>query len=655
MAGTGANLSLTGGLNLGLWQYRQQGHLSVGNRQSPHWHNLRSSVQRPLPGFAGGSQLLLGQLHTSGHFFSGLSYHGLRLASDERWLADHQRGFAPVVRGSANSNATVSIRQKGQEIYRTTVAPGAFVIDDLSPTSYNGDLEVTIAEADGGVRQFKVPFSALPESLRPGHLRYTLALGRTRGRQDNRAFADASAQFGLSNQISAGAGVRVAPGYQALAVDAVSLTDIGAIGLTLNHSRTHLGMDGSQSGTMAGLSYSRTFTATDTHLAIATYRYSTSGYRELGDVSGERHHHRAGDWPDAGKHQRARFDISLSQPLGWGHVFVSGSSQNWHHSHHHDRQWQFGYATSWANGLTLNLAVMRQRMTAASGDSAARAQTQFSLNLSMPLGGATRSTFSQGVSHSRDGGPQYDAHVSGSLDDDVSYQFGASRAGTPQRMTVHANLQKRLPSASMGLNASRSPHHWQMAGNAQGAVVVHGGGVTFGPWLGETFALIEAKGAQGAHLGGAGQTRIDRYGYALLPSLTPYRDNRVFLDPQGAAGNVELDAGEQHVAPFPGAAVKLTFRTRRGQALLIHINAPDGQTLPLGTEALDAEGRSVGMLGQGNWLYLRSEHARGQLQLRWGEGEQEQCSLRYDHHDAPDTPLLRLQAECFSTLPSGQE
>jgi len=63
---------------------------------------------------------------------------------------------------------------------------------------------------------------------------------------------------------------------------------------------------------------------------------------------------------------------------------------------------------------------------------------------------------------------------------------------------------------------------------------------------------------------------------------------------------------------------------------------------------LDTDGRSVGMLGQGNWLYLRSETARGQLQLRWGESERERCRLDYDTGDAPPAPLLRLQAQCLS-------
>jgi len=636
-------LSLSGGVNLGLWQYRQQGSLSFGNRRSPHWQNLRSHLQRSLPRLFGGSQLTLGQLYTSGNFFSGLAYHGLNLTTDERLLGGLHRGFAPVVRGVAASTAKVSIRQKGREIYQTTVAPGAFVIDDLAPTNYDGDLEVTVEEADGTINTFKVPFAALPESLRPGHARYNLALGRTRSHVDNSAFADLNYRLGVSNTLSGGAGMRVAVGYQALAADAVYLSRAGAIGLTVSHSHASMPGGRTHTGWRAGLSYSRTFAPTDTHLAIAAYRYSTPGYRDLGDVLGERYSIRnGGQWQSSSYQQRSRLNFSLSQTLDeYGYLYVSGSMQNWHHSHQHERQWQLGYSTMLAGRVNLNLSLMRQYSARMWLDTTQpQRDTSLTLSLSMPLGG---NSFSSGYSHSGSGGGQYDADLSGSFDQ-TSYHLGVSHA---REDVWHASLQQRHANASTGINASLGPHHWQMAGNIQGALALHAGGATLGPWLGDTFALVEAKGAKGARVGG-GQARIDRFGYALVPTLTPYRDNRIFLDPQDATGNIELEGAEQHSAPYAGAAVKLTFRARHGQALLIHVDAPGGQSLPPGTEALDAEGRSVGMLGQGNWLYLRSETARGQLQLRWGDSEHERCQLAYDTADAPQVPLLRLQAACTS-------
>lgn len=89
------------------------------NDKGNQWNNIRSYLQRPLPAI--NSQLMMGQLITSGRFFSGLSYHGVSLATDERMLPDSMRGYAPTIRGVAATNARVSVMQNGHEIYQTTV------------------------------------------------------------------------------------------------------------------------------------------------------------------------------------------------------------------------------------------------------------------------------------------------------------------------------------------------------------------------------------------------------------------------------------------------------------------------------------------------------------------------------------------------------
>jgi len=648
-----AFVSVSGGFNAGRWQYRQQGHFSAGTGRAPHWHNLSSHLQRPLPGWR--SQLTLGQAYTRGNFFSGLAYTGLRLGSDERMLADRQRGYAPVVRGIASSHARISIRQKGRMLYQTSVASGPFAIDDLPATSEQGDLEVTIEEADGSVRQFKVPFAALPESLRPGQWRYEFTLGRTRGYADNHTFADLGWRRGLSNRISLGLAARAAAGYQALGSDLVLATRFGAFGLNLRHSRAH-SPEGDQpgragSGWMGGLDYHHTITRSDTQLGLASWRYSSARWRELGDLLASRR-----DGGMDGARPRTRLTVQVNQPMGrYGQLSLSASGHNWHQSARSERQWQAGYGMTFSSGLSMSLAFTRQYTTAPVRGAAPGQPPQAGaqgnavyLSLAMPLGRRARSSISASVHHSADGGSQRDIDASGSVArvPGLSWHLGASRQQAQRQTVWNGSVQQRLATANLGLSASCGPQYWQAAGNIQGALVVHGGGVTLGPWLGETFALVEAKGARGARLGGGQGSRIDRHGYALEPALTPYRQNRVFLDPQEMSGTVELDDAEQRIAPLPGASVKLSFRTRRGQAFLIQVALPGGQRLPPGTRALDADGHVAGMLGQGNWLYLRSEHASGRLQLRWGEGAKERCWVGYASEAGNEVPEVRLRAEC---------
>jgi outer membrane usher protein len=68
-----------------------------------------------------------------------------------------------------------------------------------------------------------------------------------------------------------------------------------------------------------GLSYSRAFDVTGTQFSLASYRYSTSGYRELADVISERQVQRS-RWSSLASstsyQQHSRIDLSLSQQLG---------------------------------------------------------------------------------------------------------------------------------------------------------------------------------------------------------------------------------------------------------------------------------------------------------------------------------------------------
>ncbi|MBW6086650.1 fimbria/pilus outer membrane usher protein [Escherichia coli] len=45
-------------------------------------------------------------------FFDSVSFRGVQLASDDNMLPDSLKGFAPVVRGIAKSNAQITIKQK---------------------------------------------------------------------------------------------------------------------------------------------------------------------------------------------------------------------------------------------------------------------------------------------------------------------------------------------------------------------------------------------------------------------------------------------------------------------------------------------------------------------------------------------------------------
>ncbi|MEY0987494.1 fimbria/pilus outer membrane usher protein, partial [Providencia rettgeri] len=226
-------LNLNGGLNLGLWQYRQLSNYSYSKSSSAGnsttssiWNSDQSYFQRPL--YLLKSNLKLGKTNTTGQFFGGLMYTGVELSSDESMYPVSEQGYAPVITGIAKSNALIEVRQNNTIIYQTNVSPGPFDIRNISPTSYNGDLNVTVTEADGSKNSFVVPSSAVPDSVRAGKIKYTFSSGKTRDLVVNKTFMDTGLQYGLNNGLALGGGVRAANNYTASNISSVFSTRYGA-------------------------------------------------------------------------------------------------------------------------------------------------------------------------------------------------------------------------------------------------------------------------------------------------------------------------------------------------------------------------------------------------------------------------------------------
>ena len=644
-------LSLNGGINLAGWQYRQISTLNWDKLSGSTWNNVRNYVQRPLPALQ--SQLTMGELITSGRFFSGLNFNGASLSTDDRMLPDSMRGYAPTIRGIAATNAKVSVTQNGAEIYQTTVTPGAFEINDLYPTSYSGDLEVTVTEANGSVSRFTVPFSAVPESMRPGISRFSIETGETRDSGEDAYFTDINWQHGITNSITANSGVRVSDGYQSALFGGVYSNYLGAFGANLTYSRADLPVTGYTDGWMMHFTWSKTFQPTNTTISLAGYRYSTKGYRDLTDVLGLRQAVKEDDaenWQSSTYLQLSRFDISVSQSLDrYGNIFLSSSTQNYRSGRKRDTQLQFGYSNTFAHETSMNLTVGRQRTGGYQNDDGSM-ETMVSLSFSIPLGSGSRAVdLSSTWTHSSQGGDQYQTSASGMLDEALTtnYNISASRDQENGQTTIGGNLQKRTTFATLGLNASKGNSYWQASGSAQGAFVAHSGGLTTGPYLGDTFALVEAKGAEGAQIFSSQQTVIDSHGYALVPAVAPYRYNRISLDPQGMKGDAELIDSEKQIAPEAGSGVKVVFRTRIGKALLIQSHFSDGQPVPLGADVLTEDGEIVGMVGQDGQIYVRSENMKGAFVVQWGDDSDERCRVPfYIPDDKQGQALIRLTGTC---------
>ncbi|RTQ87514.1 fimbrial biogenesis outer membrane usher protein [Stenotrophomonas maltophilia] len=643
-----AYLGLNMGLNLGGWQFRHDSNLTWNENDGRHWQGIATYAQRGIPKVRG--LLTLGEAYTNGQLFDSIGYRGASLASDDRMLPDSLRGYAPVIRGIAETSARVEVRQNQQLIYSSTVSPGSFVIDDLYPTGYGGDLEVSVIEADGRRREFKVPFGSVPQMLREGVSRYSLTAGQVRNKllNDEPWLLLGTYQRGIGNRLTLYGGSALSEGYLSMLYGVGLSTPVGAFAADVTHARTAFDRFGDRTGASVRLSYSNMIGETGTNLTLAAYRYSTEGFYSLQDAVYARDAEERGADPTARGRQRSQFQLTLNQPLGrrWGALYVTGSVRDFYDREGTAKQYQVGYNNAW-RAVSYGFSALRTEE-----GTFGRSETQFLFSMSVPLGRSAHPlSFSADLGARDPGG--YDSSrigITGSAGADSNFNYGVAVSDSRQSGTAAtANATYRSRYTALSANYGHSRDYRQASVGANGSVVVHPGGLTFTPQRGDTMAVVEALGARNARVGNAAGLRIDGRGYAVVPYLSPYRLNTVTLDPQGMAHDVELESSSQSIAPFAGAIGYVRFDTRRGNALLIQVRDRDHEALPFGAQVKDEQGQPVGMVSQGSRLYVRSEQRQGRLRVEWGAGADQQCWVDYQvpaGADASLTGFISMEAVC---------
>lgn len=637
---------LNSGTNLGLWQLRNQSNLRYtdNNGHTSHkWTSVRSNAQRPLPSI--NSLLTVGDNFTNSSLFGSLSFNGVKLATDTRMMPQGKRGYAPEVRGIASTSARVIVSQSGKTIYETVVSPGPFVIDDLSNTRGQGDLQVTIIEANGQTSSFTVPYSAVPDSIRPGLWNYELALGKVRQNYSvDNEFIEGVMQRGISNRFTGNAGIRLAKDYEAYLLGGVMATQFGAIGLNTTYSHTVADNNKTQSGWRAEASYSKTFTS-GTNLTLAAYRFSTKGFRDLQDVLGVR---RAAEntetyYSDT-LNQKNQFSATISQDLGGlGSLSLNANTSDYYNNNSRITQMQMGYSNSFKK-MNYNINVGRQRTSYSTrnnyyDDNVSENRQKYtentiSIGFSMPLDWTnTRSNVSLNLLKNKSS-ESATTNLTGTLGDKSSTSYSLYSGvenfqGSGNEMTWGGSLQQNTSKGTFRGSYSQGSGYKQFGLGTSGTLLIHEGGLTYGPYVSDTFALVKAKGAKGAEIKNGQGAKIDSFGYAIMPSLSPYRYNTVSLDPKGVNANVDIQGGSQQVVPYSGAISYINFETLSGKQVLINSTLNETKILPMGAEVTDKDGKNLGMVGQAGQIYARISERSGALFVSWGENTSEKCQINY--------------------------
>nr|CAH8250723.1 Outer membrane usher protein FimD [Escherichia coli] len=697
-----AFLSLNNSINLGAWRVhnfstwsynalaRNADSLDTTERRvTQRWQAINTWLDRPVPAVKG--LLSIGDRYTPSDVFDSVRFRGVQLATDEEMYPDILRNFAPVIRGTATSNARVTVRQNGAVVYETTVPSGPFAITDLPAASLSGELYVTVREADGTTRTFVQGSSSVAVMQREGQLRYALTGGKLHSSGTDThepRFLQGTAIWGLPYDLTVYGGLLGADGYQAGSLGLGSVLGVaGALSTDVTVAKARIAdpQNASDTTDSAGqswrLRYSKAVTETGTTLTLAAYRYSTRGYYSFTDANAlaDRRSVITTLTPDGivstpmvrGR-ARQETQVNLNQSLGdiLGSVGLNATRKTF---------WdldsdQESVSANWnwtVKGVGLGLGWQLSHWPGSTQKDDRLVSLMVTLPLSQWLYGpeANHSLYTTtNLTRDNEGRETLSNTVGGTLLEDNrlalsagqnAVRAGSDNSGDSSSAILNASYSGRAAKATGGYSQTRDTR--QVNAGLQGVLVATKYGLTAGQTAGETLALIHAPGADGIRVKSGTGIKTDSWGNAVVPAQ-PYRRNRYDLDLLTAGQNVTLTDTSREVIPTRGAVVAAVYDTTVGHQVLMTLTRggrplPFGATVTLAREAgstpASGNGRASqgGIVGDAGQAWLTGLPDRGTLNVIWGEGTTGTCRVNFA---LSDTAVRTAEQQHLPVMAKGE-
>ncbi|MEL1637163.1 fimbria/pilus outer membrane usher protein [Klebsiella quasipneumoniae] len=551
------SLNLQSGLNVGPWRIRNLSTWNKNNGDAGDWDSAYLYMQRSIRPI--NSNLVMGESSSLSGIFDSVPFTGIQLATDTSMLPESMRGYAPIIRGIAKTNARVFIKQNGYQVYQTYVAPGAFEITDMYPSGGSGDLYVTVEESDGSKQEFVVPFATLPVMVREDQLEYEITSGKYRpydGGVDETPFTQATATYGVSSSLTLYGGVQAASRYQALSTGLGSLSISGLIEDYWDDKRTNKSISVGYNGGFRNVNY---------YLGYSYNRYTWSGNNSGKDAQDDQ-----------------RISLTVTLPLS---------------------NWLPGTYTSYQ--LTNSNPGSTDQSVSIGGN----ALDNDSLEWSLQQGYSNREYYSGDMRATYNG-------ARGSVNAGYSYDRGSERIDY----------------------------------GANGSIVAHADGVTFGQDITDAAVLVKAPGLDNVKLTNDNTITTDYRGYAIVPYVTPYRRTDITLDSTSLGEDMELPETTQSVVPTRGAIVRASYDGNIGQRAFVHLKTANGQDVPYGAMVLLA-GNSKSqpsIVSDAGMVYMSGLQQTGILNVQWGKSAAQQCNASFTlpAREGKATGISQIEAVC---------
>lgn len=590
--------------------------------ESSQFSSLRTYLQKNY-GFGQGGEMTLGDSYINADFFDSFQFKGIKMESDDGMIQSALVDYSPAVRGIANSQARVTVRQNGQIIYERNVPAGPFEFTDLS--AYNGgDLDITVREADGTERHFTQTSANLPVLQRQGRLKYSLSAGRydSYAHSEEPFFTHLTLAYGLANEYTAYAGTILSSPYRAYLIGLGKYNNIlGAFAVDTTWSDASVkpynyAESERTTGQSYRFSYARGF-STGTALNLAAYRYSTKGFYTFEDsmASGREYENNALLY-----RIKSRFVVSLLQPLeDFGQLSISGSQDEYWTSENKGSSWMANWSNTIHN-VSINLSLGYSESSGYRDDKSA------TLSFSVPLSAFLNSNqlSVSNTTSSLNGRVTNQTMVSGfTKDSNLSWSVANSVSGSHNGSSQGANMMWNGSKGQIGAGYTRYRDTDVLNYGVRGGVALHSSGLTMSQALSLNGgnALVDTSGVSAVPVQNSNGIKTDYFGYAVVPNLTAYQKENISLDINEINSNTEALDTDKMIIPGRGALVPVKFNVISGKRA-VFVLSRKGEYLPLGTiVTVSSNTTSIsGIVGDNGQAYMSGLPSEGIVESSNGTG-----------------------------------
>lgn len=622
------NINFRNGFNLAGWRFRNESTLNGGSNTKYEFRSNRLYAERDINFLK--SKISIGELYTSGEIFESSRFKGFQISSELGMLSNSELSYAPVVRGIAETNAMVEIRQNGYVIYSNSVPPGPFEFRDLNTSGSNGDLLVRIIESDGRVKEYRQSYSYQPVMIRQGNLRYNFTIGKYNlDDLPSPSFINGTGVYGLFNNLTGFGGLILSSNYFGLNTGIGINSAIGGISfdVTTSSSKNYEGKN--DKGFSSRILYSKTLNSTNTTFTVAGYRYSTEGFRTFNQhvVDNDKNLQFVQTISNQNS-QKSRFNLRVNQTLfNNKSIYISMDETTYWRYIKPTTNWQIGF-----NGSNQKFSYGAAISHIKSHSYYDNDDTQITLTMNIPLG-KTRSVhnLSNSIVSSKSGGETYQSTLSGFINSDSKFGYMANLSQNKlSGTTTGFSLNTDMSTLKLQGGFNKGKNTEQINFSASGSIMAHAGGVTFGQPVGDTFSLIEIPNVKNATISGWPGVKTNKKGFAILPYIQPYRYNWINLNTESLGTDTEIDENSKVVVPTRGSITKVKYASTSGRRIQFKVYDEMGETIPLGAQVFDQNSKLLGLIDNHSKVLTFGINDKGYLKVIWGD---KTCFINYSLPD----------------------